>query len=486
LSEEAKGEIVKQATKLKEYQEKKEAQSLECLPKILLTDVPKESPDFHLSHEQHDQLTIFHHECFTNHIVFANLLFDLPYIPSRDLPYVQLLVSLLPELGAGGRDFRGNLEYINAYLGDFSASVNLYPQVEDPNLLKPTFSFLGKALSRNADKLFALFKDMCRSPVLDDAERIKELILQIHTSLENRLSRSAMSYAVQLSVNSFNQSAFIGEHWNGLKYFQFIRTLARDLDQKLPEIIEKLKTLKSSLFHFTTPHLVLSCDEDQHHTLVKEGYYGIGDLPTKPYEPWKNHLIPSPKPAQARPISSPVAFSALGFSTPTTLDHSSTALSVSTDLLENTFLHKKIREQGGAYGSGASYNPMTGNYYFYGYRDPHITSTFEAFREAILAIAKGEFTDRDLTEAKLGMIQDFDSPISPGSRAMVAYYYFREGRLKQMRQDYRDHILTTQKKDVKEAVSEHLLKSLDSAIKVTFTSKSHLQKDQANLPLIPI
>ena len=486
LSEEAQAKIIKQAADLKKFQDKMETQSLECLPKITLNDVPQETPDFHLNHEQSDQLTIFHHDCFTNHIVFANLIFDLPYIALSDIPYVQLLISLLPEIGAGGRDYRANLEYINAYLGDFSASMSLFPQVENPNLLKPAFGFRGKALSRNADRLFTLFKDVCRSPELDNAERIKELILQIHTSLENRLNRSAMSYAIQQAVSSFNQSAFIGEHWSGLKYFQFIRTLTQDLDKKLPQIIEKLKTLKSTLFHFTNPHLVLSCDASQYRTLEKEGFYGIGDLPTKPYNPWHNHHLSSAKPAQARLISSPVAFSVLGFHTTTTLDPISPALSISTDLLENTFLHKKIREQGGAYGSGASYNPMTGNYYFYGYRDPQITATFKAFEEAIAAIANGEFSDRDLTEAKLGLVQDFDSPVSPGSRGMCSYSFFREGRHKNIRQDYRNNVLSTQKKDVKEVATEELLKKQDAATKVTFTSESHLKKDGADLPIIPL
>lgn len=486
LSKEEEKKIIHQAAELKKYQEKMEAQSLECLPKIDLEDVPKDLLDFELSHEQHDQLTIFHHACFTNHIIFASLIFDLPYICQNDLPYVQLLISLLPEMGAGGRDYKENLEYINAFLGDFSCSLNLYPQVIDPNHVKPGFGFRGKALSRHSDKLFALFKDICRSPDLEDQGRIKEVILQIHTSLENRLNRSAMSYAIQLAVNAFTQSSYIGEHWSGLKYFQFIRSLVNNLDQKLPEVIDKLKTLKNALFHFTTPHLILSCDEAQYHTLTKEGFYGVGNLPSKAFEPWKNHLIAPPKLKQARPISSPVAFSALGFHTVGALDQGSPALSLSTDLLENTFLHKKIREQGGAYGSGASYNPLTGNYYFYGYRDPHIKATFNAFEAAIQAIAKGEFTERDLTEAKLGLIQDFDSPVSPGSRALTAYTYFREGREKKLRQDYRDHLLNAQKKDVKEVVSEHLLKQLDKAVKVTFTSESHLKKDQADLPIIPL
>ena len=477
LTEEDKETIRKQAKALEAYQEKAEAGSLECLPKIDLTDVPKEVQDFSLDHEQVGQVTAFHHTCFTNQIVYARLLFDLPAMPLEDIAPLQLLLSLLPELGAGDRDY---LEYINAHLGDFGTSLNLYPQVGKGNELKPAFGFKGKALNRNVDKLFSLFLDICRAPDLKDLKRIKELILQIHTSLENRLNRSAMSYAIQRSVSTFTTTSMIGEHLSGLNYFQFIRELSKDLDGKLPKLVETFERLKEALYHFTIPHLILSCDESQYHTLTKEKFYGLADLPATPFKDW-GELPPSgTSPQEAFSISSPVAFSASGIlATPL-----SPALSVSTELLENTFLHKKVREQGGAYGAGVNYNPITGNYTLYGFRDPHIRLTFEAFKEGIERIAAGKFTERELTEAKLGVIQDADTPISPGSRASAGYSYFREGYSKEMRQTFRDHLLSLTKEEVKEAVSEYLKGA--EASRVTFAGAPLLANENPGLSITEI
>jgi len=486
LSPNEQVQIITQTANLKKFQEKIETHSLECLPKITLNDIPQETVDFHLNYEQANQLTIFHHDCFTNHIIFANIIFDLPYIALKDLPYVKLLLAILPEIGAGGRDYKKNLVYINTYLGSFSTILTLFPQVQDPTLLNPVFGFQGKALTRNVGKLFSLFKDVFYSLELDNAKRIKELILQIHTALENRLNHNAMSYAIQLAVSPFTHPSFIESHWSGLKYLHFIRSLTQDLDKKLPEIIEKLKTLKKTLFHFTNPHLILSCDAQQYRTLEKEKFYDIGNLPISPYNLWKNHNLPPLILEQARPISSPVAFSALGFHTKTTLHPTSPALSLSTELLKNIHLHKKIREQGGAYGAGASYNPITGNYYFYSYRDPHILKTFQAFDESIAMIENDAFSDNDLVEAKLCTIQNMDFPISPGSRAMYAYRHFREGFHKDMRQSYRNILINTQKKEIKDAILEELIKKKEFSSKVTFTSESHLKKDGVNLPIISL
>lgn len=472
--------IKKQTKALEKYQEKVESQSLDCLPKIDMEDVPKEVTDFHLEHEQVEQLTIFHHECFTNHIVYTRMLFDLPQIPYEDLPYLQLLISILPELGAGGRDYRVNLDYINLYLGDFGTSLSLYPQIGDPNHLRPAFGFKGKVLNRNLSKLFSLFSDICMTPDLKDKGRIKELILQIHTSLENRLTRSAMTYAIQRSARIFSLTPFISDALNGLTYFQFIRKIVKNIDKNLPHLIEKFLQLKASLFHFTSPHLLLSCDKDQYRMLSKEKFFDLSSLPSKPFTPWEGYSLPSSGTSEARTISSPVAFSSLGMKT---ITHSP-ALSVSTDLMENTFLHKKLREQGGAYGGGANYNPLTGSYYLYSYRDPHISSTFETFLEGITRIAKGKFTERDLTEAKLGILQDADSPVSPGSRASVAYSYFREGQTKKTREEFRDHLLSVTKEEVKEAVKEKLDPS--SAIKATFAGDALLKNENPGIKIEPI
>ncbi|NEU33615.1 peptidase M16, partial [bacterium LRH843] len=44
--------------------------------------------------------------------------------------------------------------------------------------------------------------------------------------------------------------------------------------------------------------------------------------------------------------------------------------------LRNGFLHSAIREKGGAYGGGASYDGNACSFRFYSYRDPRLAETF--------------------------------------------------------------------------------------------------------------
>lgn len=53
-------------------------------------------------------------------------------------------------------------------------------------------------------------------------------------------------------------------------------------------------------------------------------------------------------------------------------------------------MHKLVREQGGAYGAGASLG-MNGVFNIHSYRDPQTLGTYENYRKAIKEIADGNF-----------------------------------------------------------------------------------------------
>ncbi len=169
------------------------------------------------------------------------------------------------------------------------------------------------------------------------------------------------------------------------------------------------------------------------------------------------------------------------------------ALVVATHLCENKILHKKVREQGGAYGTGASYNATLGLFTFHSFRDPHIAQTWNTFHESLESIAGGNFTLQDMEESKLGIIQHEDVPLSPGTRALTAYSWWRNGRTKQMRQEFRDRLLRLTPKDVTHALATDLLPKINEGIFVSFAGKDlieseriKLQATNLNLPLFPI
>lgn len=471
-----KQKILEQAKILADYQEMEE--DLSILPCISLSDVPKSSHVFPLKREEFGNLEVFSHTCFTNHIVYAELVFPLPKIAQEDLSYLRLLMLLIPQMGCGGRSYTENLNYIQAHTGGVEAFLGLSHQVNNSKEFIPSYTFRGKALSRKVEKLFTLLLDMATSVDLTDIERIKELVAKHYTGLESSFTQSALKYAVNLSSSGLDVAGSIGYSWYGLEYYWKIKELATHLDKNIDQLVKKLQSLQTQISCLKGPHLVLSCDQEMYEKLKAAHFYGLDKLPENSYKPWDSSAYKiNEVTSQGRTIPTPVAFTSSMINTLSYVDKDAPALAVAAQLFDTLVIHPKVREQGGAYGGGASSSALTGKFYFFAYRDPNIASSLNAFNEAVQTILKGDFEDSELTEAKFEIIQGMDSPVAPGSRASLAYEWLKEGKTAEIRQQFRDRLLSLTKKDVQDAIKKYISSQLPKATTVVFASKELLEKD---------
>jgi len=484
LSSEESQKIVAGAKALKEFQDACEQESLDCLPKIGLGDVGKKAKEFPLNETTIDHLKLYHHPCFTNHITYAQLVFDLPKLQLDELPTLSLFTSILTELGCAGRSYADNLNLMQAHVGSLSASAALNTQYGDINSASPTFSLRSKALLRNTDKLFKLLRETVTAPRFDEKERIKELILQIYTGLQSKLQRNPLGYALLNVQSGFSKNATAKNHAYGYNYYRFIEKIAQNIDREIDPLIEQLIALKQKLFHLSHPHLIVSSDEETFKMICEQHAFGLSSLNPHPFTAWDGEIEIETTPSHARPISSPVAFTAYGIEALPAHHPEAPALSIASELMDNLVLHKLVREKGGAYGGGSQFHPMGGTFTFYGYRDPNLSKTIAAFEKAIEEIGSGAFKESDLEEAKLQIFQNLDSPVPPSARARSEYFARREKRTPAVRQAWRDTLLSLTKEQVSQVVATHLAPKFNRGVLSTFANEKLLSQDPLNLPCI--
>lgn len=474
--------ILERSKTLIEFQKRQEdEEDVDILPKLSLSDVSPASRYYTLSQETCGPLQVFHHDCFTNDIVYADLFYDLSKIAEEELPLVRLLTTLIAQMGSGGKRYTETLEAIQANTGGIGSYLTSNIQAQDPNLFFPAIAIRGKALCHKVGKLFPLICSMVESIDLSDHDRLKEVLLKQYTSLHGSLAQSALRYAINLSASSLDVSSQISNKWYGIDYYQTIRSIVENLDQEIEPLSKKLHQLHGRLFGLKNPHLVLSCDKKTYEELKQHQFYGLFDLPTKPFTPWSDDYPLQQVKSQGRLIPSPVAFTSHVFKTIPYVHPDSPALSVAAALFDNLVLHAKIREQGGAYGGGAINNTLSGSFYFYAYRDPNISATLAAFEEAIKTIVDGQFEASDIEEATLEIVQGLDAPVSPGSRADLAYGWMREGKPPEVRQAYRNQLLALTKQDIIDAVKRHIVPRNEEGTTVVFAGKELLEKENALL-----
>lgn len=481
LSSEEAQKIVKQSAILKEFQEKQEEGDLDILPKVTLSDIPKKAPDYPLSHMHVGDLSVYHHDCFTNQIGYADLFFQFPSLTEKELIYSRILTVLLTQLGAGGKSYEDTLHAIQAHTGGVNSYLTLHMQAEDHNSFFPAFALRGKALKRKLPNLCALLYGFIESPDFSDLRRIEEILKKHYTGLESSLNQNALRYAVNLSASGLNLPSYVANLWYGLDYYKLIRELAENFSLHADSLLEMLTSLYKKITLQGPVDLVISSESELFETLKKHKFYELSQVSASKKTPWQCDLfLPEIEP-QGRIISSPVAFVCKSFQTVSYTHPDAPALNLSSYLFDNLTLHKKIREEGGAYGSGAVCNTLSGNYYFYSYRDPNIVSSLNAFEEAIANVLDGEFSLQDLEEAKLEMIQDFDHPLSPGARADVAYHWLKEGKTLSIRQAFRKKLLATTKEEIIAAVHTHLIPQFNAGKTVVFAGRDLLQTENEKL-----
>lgn len=484
LTEDQKQSIVQKAAKLADFQREQEEEDVDVLPKVHLSDIPPFSHDYLLHQEKIGTLEVFHHGVFTNDIVYADLVFDIPDLKEEDLPFLRLLTIVLTQVGAGERSYVENLDYIQSHTGGVGAMLNLNLQAGRHHQFSPTLQLKGKALHRKASKLFPLIQDIVNDAKLNDLNRLKEIIFKHFTSMESRFNQSVLKYAINLSASALNIPSKVANHLYGLNYYYKIRDIVRDFDQQGPYVLAKLQELQEQVLRPSHPHLVLSCNAATYNELKSHQFYGLQHLETSSVQPWKGNFSLTPVSSQGRIIASPVAFTTQVFATIPYIHPQTPALNVAAFMFDNLTLHRRIREQGGAYGAGAVNNSMCGNFYFYSYRDPNIVSTLKAFKESVHSLVNGDFDESDLEEAKFEMIQTLDSPISPGSQADLAYSWFREGRTLEIRQAFRQRMLNLTKEEVREAVEKVIVPNMDEGAIVTFAGQELLEKENEGLKAI--
>lgn len=478
LDDTLKKKIVAKAEELQNFQNLQEYQSLEVLPKVTLKDVSIEPKKFHLREEKKGTSTLFHHDCFTNNITYLDLALKLPKIEFEDLPYARLFAYLLPQMGTSKRDYKDVLQFIQGHTGGVYSFIDTFISVKNIDDFSPRLVLQGKALGHEAPRLVEILHELATEPSFENKERLKELLSQHFIELDQDLKQSSLRYATNLSYAGFSKQSYVSYFWFGLGYYHKIKKLHHNFDDEYPALIEKLNQFKAMLLHGHDPHIICSATHDAYHKLDLSP---LTRLDEKAYTPFDTQFNPQKVVSQGRISSSSVFFTSMSIATRGFQAADTPLLSVAAKLFDNTVLHQLIREQGGAYGGGSNNRPGSGKFSFYAYRDPNLSKTVEAFYKAAEDIAAGKFSERELEEAKLGMVQKLDHPIVPEYRAYTAYTWLQEGKTESLRRKVREKILFAKRDQIKKAVDHEILAHMKDAVIVSFGSKEKLEDENKKL-----
>ncbi len=481
LSEAQLAAINEQAKKLKAFQtEPDPPEAAACLPKLRLSDIPREVDIIPTQAASIDGVSALKHDIFTNGIVNVDLAFDVGHVPEELQIYLPLLGKLMCGMGAGGYSYDDMSKRISLTMGGFGYDLAAGLTVHaDGAWQKMIFSF--KALYRNMAAAVDIAGDILCAGDLSAEARMRDLIAERKNSLQSAVVPSGHIFAKRAAGAGLSLPAYRDELWHGRTQFGFVKRQAGDFDELKTDLRGKMDALKALIF--TRANLLINLTADAQGLALAEEQLArlLRRLPAG------GNMAPHPQP-ELRPgragiaVPTQVSYVASVFKAPAYTDPAAAILMLASKELSNSYLYKHIRVQGGAYGGMSAFDFSMGLMAFLSYRDPHIVRTLDVFSAAAKFYAENELSLDDLEKAAISTLSALDRPQDPAGRGYVAMIRSFAGATDAMRQTFRDTVMSATPEKVRRTLAEYFARAASSQAVAVYSAREKLVQANEALP----
>jgi len=479
--------------------EREQYQNPSCLPTLSIADIPREpSQVIQLTYAEEDDaeeningrgymkpkwLSFAELEESTNDIAYLSLFFDAyelvpmelrSYLPifcslvgnvdTRDFTYQELAVQ--SELTCGGVSFN---TIVASWLGGKENAeelkLNLFGE-NDSNLYRQGIMVNVHCLERNIDRTLDLVAATITGSLFgNDLGHLSSLLNTMANSAINSVSSDPLTYGNKWGIAPLSEEFMLQEVLSGLTQVKLTLKLAElAAKDEIGTLIPTLDAIARIVFRPENMRVRVVAGNGNR-TYIENSFERFAsrfgetvdqeyskELPSLPLDIGSGVLQRSLD-TNYIPIDNPVHACSLVVPTGVGYKHrDSAAMTVLSQILSSLYLHREIREKGGAYGSNAGHL-QSGILQMSSFYDPNTVETIKAFGRGIDWICNGEFTSRDVDEAVISVFGSIDSPKNPATKGVSEFLH---GLLPEDRQQYRDNFFEVDKEMVFATANAHL------------------------------
>ena len=449
----------------------------DILPKVDLEDIPADSPLVSGHDSRIRDFPVRYYEQGTNGLCYQQIITELPELDNDQLSLISLYTRCITELGCGKRDYLETQSWIDSISGGIHAYSSVRGAIDDIQKIDGYFTLSGKALARNHVDFSELMHDMLKHVRFDELARIREIIAQDKARREQSITGQGHSLAMAAASSGMSPAASLHHRLRGLVGIQSLKKLDEELaanrNNDIQVLADRFAALHTKIID--APHRFLLIAEQEHRQQL------LNDLEQRwqdQHQPGSSSILSLPHVQQTERqmwiTSTQVNFCARAYPTVPPDHPDAAALDVLAGFLRNGFLHRTIREMGGAYGGGASHDSDNASFRFYSYRDPRMQETLDDFDRALDWLQDQAHEWRQIEEAILGIFSSLDKPGSPAGEAKEAFYNELYGRSHEHQQHYRERVLKVTLADLQRVGAIYLVP--EKASTAIITSSAGLQQ----------
>lgn len=456
MNDTEKQQILSLTRQLKERQEQEDDTDL--LPTVGLADVDPDIPDLTAQSATFGSLHCTQYAQGTNGIVYQQLITCLPQLSQTQLNLLPHYTGSLTEVGIASSDYLATQERQAAVCGSINAFTSIRGGVNSAQEVSAFLVLSSKALQKNQEAQTQLMLDTTNATRFDEHARLRELVSQSRARREQGITSNGHGLVMTAAAAGYSPVAALSHKLSGLAGIRSVKELDKRLDDAsalesyatdLAQIHQAMQGARQQLLQITEPHNVdtlVSATSPLWEGLPAPGSrsdLALAETMTHSREVWIT--------------STQVNFCALAFPTVAPEHPDAAPLTVLGGYLRNGFLHRAIREQGGAYGGGATQDSGNASFRFYSYRDPRLVETVNDFNASLAWLMNSAHKVESLEEAILGVIASLDRPSSPSGEAKQHFHNNLFARTHEHRRLFRQRILDVTVEDLRRVTEQYLL-----------------------------
>jgi Zn-dependent M16 (insulinase) family peptidase len=465
MNEEQRNAVIEQSLALEARQNQQDDESI--LPKVTISDVPADIHKVSGENNLLGQLPLHSYAQGTNGIVYHQVIIEMPQLGDEHVALLPYYSNCLTELGVGEHDYLATQAWQSSVCGSIDAFTTMRGNIDNEQQMKSYLVLSSKSLARNVKPMAELVQETLKNVRFDELPRIRELISQQRARREMSVTNNGHSLAMAAASSGLSPCANLSYQLSGLSGIQATKSLDKTLDDSadLEKLGEQLQTLHQLILSGSKQLLVIAEEDklEECQQVLQQLWAGETQTAATAF------TLPALR--EQRKLlwlaNTQVNFCARAYPTVPMAHPDAAALTVLSGFLRNGFLHRTIREQGGAYGGGASQDSNNATFRFFSYRDPRLEETLADFDKAIEWMVSTEHDPEQLEQAILGVVGSLDKPSSPAGEAKQAFHNSLFGRHHEERKAFRQRVLQVTLGDLKRVAETYLKPELASSAVIT-------------------
>ena len=467
---EAQKHLFRRELDLLQEQDQGQTQSLDSLPTLHVSDIPRQQKEVDLSFsEVHKNTKVQWREAPTNGITYFRALSLFKDLPDELGMLVPLFCDSLMRIGTKDKSMEELEDLIKLKTGGISFGYHAMTSPTDIQKSEEGLALAGYAFDGNVSAMYELFQAVLLETDFDSPKAhkmIRELVQSSANGAVDAIASSGHMYGRRYALAGLSPRGKMIEQTSGLTQVKLITNLAsaEENPEIMNELINQLKAIQGLVIANLgrSSRVSLTCGTDQTSANESALQNFLSTTSSTEFKPPSLNNIPHLQPLLQPPpypsstktffnLPYQVSYSALALQTTPYTDPASAPFAILAQLLTHKHLHHEIREKGGAYGGGAFSAGNHGFFGMYSYRDPNPENTLRIMREAGRWALEREWSERELEEAKLSVFQAVDAPVSVNEEGATL---FLSGIDAEMEQRRREWLLDCSVQQVREAAEK--------------------------------